>query len=515
MDPDGDGDPDDPTVTSLPQDPDITIEKTGTFNDANNNGAADVGETISYTFTVTNTGNVTLTNVTVSDPNVTVSGGPITLNPGQSDNTTFTATYTITQSDIDSGSVTNQATASGSYTDGSGNSQTVTDTSDDPNDATNVDPDGDGEPDDPTVTSLPVNRDISVEKTGTFNDANGNGYADVGETIDYTITVTNTGSITLYNVTVTDPLTGLSQNVGTLAPGQSTQVTTTYTVTQSDIDAGEVVNQATATGQDASGTDVTDDSDDPNDTTDVDPDGDGDPDDPTHTEVPQHADITVEKTGTFNDENGNGMADVGETITYTFTVTNTGNVTLTDVTIDDPLVDVDGGPITLAPGQSDSTTFTATYTITAQDLEAGQVVNQATASGDYTDNSGNPQTVEDTSDDPNDLTDVDPDGDGDPDDPTVVETIGIVINEVLTPNGDGDNDTWIVTGITHFDNKVEIYNRWGNLVYKVTNYRNDWDGKANVSLVVKQGQTLPAGTYYYIIDMGKYGKQAGYLYLNR
>jgi len=48
-----------------------------------------VGETITYHFTVTNTGNVTLHGVTVTDPKVTVTGGPTTLDVGEADNTTF------------------------------------------------------------------------------------------------------------------------------------------------------------------------------------------------------------------------------------------------------------------------------------------------------------------------------------------------------------------------------------------------------------------------------------------
>uniref|UniRef100_UPI00260BA429 DUF7507 domain-containing protein n=1 Tax=uncultured Formosa sp. TaxID=255435 RepID=UPI00260BA429 len=69
---------------------------------------------------------------------------------GASDSTTFTASYTITQSDVDAGSVSNQATVSG--TDPSGDS--VSDLSDDPTDTTNADANNDGEPDDATVTTL-------------------------------------------------------------------------------------------------------------------------------------------------------------------------------------------------------------------------------------------------------------------------------------------------------------------------------------------------------------------------
>ncbi|WP_373396579.1 hypothetical protein V8V91_17720 [Algoriphagus halophilus] len=71
-----------------------------------------------------------------------------------------------------------------------------------------------------------------------------------------------------------------------------------------------------------------------------------------------------------------------DVITYTFDVSNTGNVTLTDVTVSDPLSGLSAiisGPVTLAPGENQ--VFTATYTITQSDMDAGQVDNTATATG--------------------------------------------------------------------------------------------------------------------------------------
>ena len=367
---------DDPTVTPLPQNPAIAIVKTGTFQDENGDGFAQVGETITYAFTVTNTGNVTLTDVTVTDPLVTVSGGPLaTLAVGASDNTTFTASYTITQADIDDGGVTNQATATG----------------DDPNGDPVSDDSDDNSPleDDPTVTPLPQNPAIAIIKTGTFQDESGDGLAQPGETITYAFTVTNTGNVTLTDVTVTDPLVTVSGGpLATLAVGatDNSTFTASYTITQADIDDGGVTNQATATGDDPNGDPVSDDSDDNSPLE----------DDPTVTPLPQNPGIAIIKTGTFQDENGDGFAQVGETISYTFSVTNTGNVTLTNVTVTDPLVTVSGGPIPiLAVGATDNTTFTASYVVTQADIDNGGVTNQATATGDDPD--GDPVT--DLSDD--------------------------------------------------------------------------------------------------------------------
>src|SRR5699024_6669638 len=72
-----------------------------------------------------------------------------------------------------------------------------------------------------------------------------------GDTITYTLTVTNTGNVTLEDVTVNDEMLGgdLEVTPSTLAPGESGSVTGTYVVTQEDIDNHEeIVNIATATG---------------------------------------------------------------------------------------------------------------------------------------------------------------------------------------------------------------------------------------------------------------------------
>ena len=318
-----------------------------------------VGDTISYNFSVVNTGNVTLSNVVVADPLVTMVGGPIaSLAPGAIDTTSYTASYTVTQQDIDAGLFSNQATATAATPDAS----SVTDVSDD----TSI------LEDDPTITILCATPSIALVKVGTYDGLNNDGdcIAAVGDIIGYAFSVTNTGSVTLTNVVVTDPLvTMLGGPIASLAPGatDSTTFTASYTITQQDIDAGVFSNQATATATATDASSVTDVS-----GTSI------DNDTPTITDICQDANIALVKTSSYDD--GDCTAAVGDTIGYSFSVTNTGNVTLTNVVVTDPLVTMLGGPIaSLAPGVTDSTTYTASYSVTQQDIIAGVFSNQATA----------------------------------------------------------------------------------------------------------------------------------------
>ncbi len=65
----------------------------------------------------------------------------------------------------------------------------------------------------------------------------------------------------------------------------------------------------------------------------------------------------------------------------------------------------------------------------------------------------------------------------------------------FSPNGDGKNDYWIIDNIQQFpDNEVEVYNRWGELLFYSKGYNTPFDGKY-------KGQDLPVGTYYYIIRL--------------
>jgi len=79
-----------------------------------------------------------------------------------------------------------------------------------------------------------------------------------------------------------------------------------------------------------------------------------------------------------------------------------------------------------------------------------------------------------------------------------IETLGencISIPTAISPNGDGANDVWNITGLQDYPEAiVEIYNRWGSLIYNATDYQNDWDGTYN-------GNNVPAGVYYFIVKV--------------
>uniref|UniRef100_UPI0015CCB397 DUF7507 domain-containing protein n=1 Tax=Winogradskyella ursingii TaxID=2686079 RepID=UPI0015CCB397 len=670
----GDGDPDDPTVTVIPQNPMISITKTSNL-DVGADGVVSVGDIITYDYTVTNTGDVTVFNVTVTEdasdftgtgalPTPTyVSGGTDEDGDTEVDDLAvapqspifYTSTYAITQADIDAGTVTNQAMADG--TDPQGGS--VTDDSDDPNNPADNDNNGDGDPDDPTDTVIVQNPSIEVVKTVTItNDIVPTGPS-LDDEITYTILVTNTGNVTLDNVMLVDTFVDANGNTltlfsgptfvsgdlgsteGNLLVGEIATYTATYIIEQNAIDSGGFNNSVVASGDGPDDRTVNDTSDDGDDT-----DGNTE-DDPTETIINPNPSISLLKSALpLVDSNNDGIAGgIDDIISYEFTVENTGNVTLTDIVVQDALPNLNlmGGPIAqLIPGEVDDTTYTATYQITQNDIDAGSVINSATVNGEAPAGDLNDPNddVNDTSDDPNNPNDVDNDGDGDPDDPTItqvnaffdieviktvdelrpvvgdnvtftieVANIGnvtatnIVINEQIpsgftfvpppaltagtysevngewiiaqlnpdqveileltvevlgigdytntasvqsaiggvdvnigndsdsvtvdpicltiynefSPDGNGVNETFTIDCLERFpDNKLEVYNRWGNIVYSKRGYQNDWDGTSNGRAVINDSDKLPVGTYYYVLDLGDGSEpRVGWLYINR
>ncbi|MGB9929106.1 MAG: DUF7507 domain-containing protein [Methanosarcina sp.] len=311
-----------------------------------------VGQIITYTYNVTNTGNVNITGpITVTDDRVgTV---PVTngnLNPGQ--NVSGTANYTITQADLDWGSVTNSAFATGTF----GNNTTISNT------------------DNETVTgdNIPA---LLINKT-----ADPKTYDSAGDLITYTYNITNVG-----NVNIAGPITVIDDKIGTvsiadrnLVPGQSMFANATYIITQADLDRGFVTNSAYAAGtsRNKNTTSNTD-----NETV----------------KAVQNASYEIKKIVT--DAAGRGsssnVANAGDVIGYQINVTNNGNINLTNVTVEDALLENLNGPAESLSFDNvfeagEIWTYTGNYTVTQQDIDSngngdGIIDNTATVKSDQLD----------------------------------------------------------------------------------------------------------------------------------
>lgn len=78
---------------------------------------------------------------------------------------------------------------------------------------------------------------------------------------------------------------------------------------------------------------------------------------------------------------------------------------------------------------------------------------------------------------------------------------GLAIHDVITPNGDGANDAWVIEGIASYpDNNIKIFDKWGDKIYEQSHYNNTWGGTD------RNNDLLPAGTYYYLLKLNATGK---------
>ncbi|MDH3730404.1 MAG: choice-of-anchor E domain-containing protein [Acidimicrobiia bacterium] len=304
----------------------IDIEKAtnGEDADAAPGPTVTVGSTVNWTYVVTNTGSVALTNVAVSDDQgVVVSCPQTTLAIAES--MTCTASGTATAGQYENiGAVTAEGPGGEPATD-SDLSHYV------------------GE-----VAAAPA---IDIEKTPDSQ------IVAPGSDVTFTIVVTNTGTADLSNVVVADPLApDCDATIGDLAVGASIS----YDCTVASVTTG-FTNVATVTGEGPGGGPVTDQDD----------------------AVVDVVGLTLVKTVNVT------TATVGDSVTYTYVITNTGTVTLTDLTLTDDKVGTVSLPgSSLAPGES--MTATGTYVVTAADAASPPLINIATATG--TDPDGNPVT---------------------------------------------------------------------------------------------------------------------------
>ncbi len=268
------------------------------------------GEEITYTITVTNTGNTILKDLTVRDDMLGIDKviSEIKINGTN----VISAQYTVTQDDIDKGGVIKNIV---------------------------------------TVGDKETERDVNVEQNPGYTavkTADKEKVTTAGEEIIYTITVTNTGNTTLKDIAVKDDMAGINTKIDTIEVGKSASVTGTYTVKQEDIDKGGMIHNAATAGDKTPEKDVP---------------------------VEQNSSYTAVKTA-----DKEKVTAAGEIITYTITVKNTGNTTLTDITVKDDMAGIDTKIDTIEVGKSAS--VTGTYTVKQEDIDKGGKIHNVATAGD-------------------------------------------------------------------------------------------------------------------------------------
>ena len=386
------------------QNPGYTAVKT-----ADKEKVTTAGEVITYTITVTNTGNTTLKDIPVVDDMAGINTKIDTIEVGKS--ASVTGRYTVTQADIDKGGkIHNVATAGDKSpekdvnveqnpgytavktadkekvtTAGEVITYTITVTNTGNTTLKDIAVKDDMAGINTKIDTIEVGKSASV--TGTYTvkqsdiDKGGKihnvatvgdkspekdvpveqnpGYTAVktadkekvtaaGEVITYTITVTNTGNTTLKDIAVKDDMAGINTKIDTIEVGKSASVTGTYTVKQSDIDKGGMIHNAATAGDKTPEKDVP---------------------------VEQNSSYTAVKTA-----DKEKVTTAGEIITYTITVTNTGNTTLTDIAVKDDMAGIDTKIDTIEVGKSAS--VTGTYTVKQEDIDKGGKIHNVATVGD-------------------------------------------------------------------------------------------------------------------------------------
>ena len=291
------------------------------------------GQTVTYTYALENTGNVTLAGpFTVTATRASTTCNAVSLAPG--DKTQCSQTYTTTQADVDAGALANSATAYGSYA-------------------------GAQVPSNVASASVSATQAVTFLLSGSAQPAT---YNTVGQSIALSFMLTNTGNVTLQSPSVANAT--CPSGVSSLTPGATLTCTVSAaTVTQADLDSGSISVQRSGSAsfggtalssQSATAT-------------------------ATAVQTKSLAIVTYSATPTT-------FSAAGQPIAYTYTIKNTGNTSLAapfavaDTRVSVSCTGVPVAPAKLAPGATFS--CTGQYTSTSADVLAGGITSTASATAE-------------------------------------------------------------------------------------------------------------------------------------
>jgi gliding motility-associated-like protein len=426
------------------------------------------GNTILYQVTLANTGNVSLTNVLLTESKVT---SAVTLLSGDLDSDlvldvgeswVYSASYDATQADLDTGSF--EALASATATPAGGSLASLSDSQ--------------------AVTAI-QSPDWTIQKVALTPT-----YTVPGNTVTYQVRLRNKGNVTINTVSLTESntttpnvlISGDTNADNKLDVNEEWVFESTYLVTLADVTAGSVASVTTATGVPAGG-------------------------------ILAELSVTAEATAVqapawsmAKTSDQQQYDELNEVITYTIEVSNTGNIPISITSVSDDKVTT---PPAYTAGDSNADgllslgekwIYTATYVVAQHDLIVGSITATATAVGTPQAGALSPVSASTSV-----LASWKASSSG----------IDLDPSEGLSPNGDGINDFWWVKNIEAFpENKVSIYGANGSLIYEVRGYNNStirFEGTANQT--VTGSQNLTSGTYYYLIEIAGQNMLSGYFTL--
>lgn len=339
--------------------------------------------------------------------------------------------------------------------------------------------------------------DLSLEKTVSNKNAN------VNEVVTYTIQINNEGPSTATGVAVEDLIPLGFSNISNINNGGIFSkniikwvdltvpvggITLTYQATVTSphgLDSNDYLNiaQVTASNQFDPDSKPNNDNGDQSE----------DDEDSEFVNIPS-TDIAINKDVDQTD------VPMGTEVTFTITAENRGNLTATNVEVQDILPK--GYTLTsTAVSSGVYNSATGVWTIPSVSVGSSQTLTIKAKVQDFNDYLNTAHLVK--------MDQIDTNSSNNQDSATVSPNCLKIYNE-FSPNDDGQNDTFYIDCITQYpDNQLEVFNRWGNLVYHKKGYDNTWDGKADGS-----AKTLPEGTYFYVLDLGNgSAKKSGWLYL--
>jgi len=218
-------------------------------------------------------------------------------------------------------------------------------------------------------------------------------------------------------------------------------------------------------------------------------------------EVTEPSDIKVSKT--VNKKH----PMIGEKVVLTITVENDGSSKFNDIVILEHL----GRGFNYVNAKTLNGSFNATnqiWTLTSLAAKGTAVLNlevEVTENGNYNSISALETSIPQDRNSLNNRAEI------------ALEPSCLNIYNEFSPNDDGDNDYFRIECIETFpDSDLQVFNRYGALVYQKKAYQNDWRGLANVNGVVGKGEPLPTGTYFYILKTDTLSEnKTGWLFLRK